>query len=46
MDEISSGDLWSLTTVRSEEEAGVLSSLTPIGINRRTIFHREICGHS
>jgi hypothetical protein len=32
MDEIPSGDLLSLTTVRSEEEDGVLSALTLISI--------------
>jgi hypothetical protein len=30
MDEVPSGDLWSLPTIRSEEEAGRLSTLTLI----------------
>jgi hypothetical protein len=33
MDEIPLGDLWSLTTVRSKGEDGVLSTLTLIGID-------------
>jgi hypothetical protein len=46
MDEIPLGDLWSLTTVKSEEEDGVLSALTLIGINRQTRFHQETYGHA